>query len=110
MRPPSGYSFKSALSFTEIQARLESLGHGVWEERDSAWYGTYISGTLWGVRMRIFDGEGQHSEAGKYDPRGFMLLDYSRSATPTEEHDARIRDELFPALEVLESKPDERND
>ena len=110
MSLPTGYSFKSRLSFTELTWRLDGLGHGRWDHGDSAWYGNYIRGELWGVRMRIFDGRGQANEGGTYDPGGYMLLDYARGAQPTTEHDSRIRDELFPALEVTEYKRDERND
>ena len=110
MAIPSGYSFRSRLTFAVIRQRLQALGHGEWEERESTWYGDYLSGSLWGVRMRIFDGQGAVSEAGSYDPKGFMLLDYARDAIPSAEQDARIRTELFPQLEVIEWSPDERND
>lgn len=110
MTLPTGYAFKSRLSFTEIRWRLDGLGQGRWEDGDSAWYGNYIRGQLWGVAMRIFDGRGQVNEAGSYDPGGYMLLDYARGVRPTADHDERLRTELFPALEVIEYKPDERND
>ena len=110
MAPPSGYSFKSRLSFVEIRARLDELGHGVWNERESSWYGDYIAGSLWGARMRIFDGNGCGNEAGTYDPRGFMLLDYAHGAKPTPDVDRRIREQLLPALDVIEWHEDERND
>lgn len=110
MGAPSGYYFKSALAFAEIVERLKELGHGEWTEGESAWYGDYVRGSLWGVRMRIFDGHGGGNEFGVYDPRGYMLLDYSRSETPSDDHDARLRNELFPALEVHEWRADERND
>jgi len=110
MALPSAYSFKSRLSFDEIRTRLEGLGHGEWEDGDSAWYGNYIRGSLWGNRMRIFDGGGQINEGGKYDPGGYMLIDYGKRGDPDEETDRRLREELFPALEVTELKPDERND
>ena len=42
MAPPTGYSFKSALTFEQIRARLAELGHGTWEVRDSDTYGTYL--------------------------------------------------------------------
>ena len=110
MALPTGYSFRSVLSIEQIRTRLQELGHGEWEEGDSAWYGDYIRGDLWGTYMRIFDGHGQANEFGRYDPKGFMLLDYGRRGTPTAEMDTRIRDELFPALQVIEWKPDEAND
>ena len=110
--PPSGYSFKSKLTFAQIRARLAELGHGEWEERDNDTYGTYIRGDVWGVKMRIYDGEGGGSEIGIYNPQGYMLLDYARSAIDkiSDAHDARIRKELLPELDVIELKPDDRND
>jgi hypothetical protein len=110
MALPSGFSFKSRLSFVEIRARVEELAHDRWTERESSWYGDYIAGTLWGVRLRIFDGAGGGNEAGTYDPRGYMLLDYARGSQPTPEIDRRIRGELLPALDVVEWREDERND
>jgi hypothetical protein len=110
MSLPSGYSFKTTLSWIELQARLVQLGHGTWEERESAWYGDYLSGELWGSHMRIFDGQGGGNELGTYDPKGFLLIDYGKRGEPTDEIDRRLREELFPALEVTEWKPDERND
>ena len=109
---PSGYSFKSALTLEQICERLAQLGHGEWEERDSAIYGTYISGALWGVRMRIYDGVGCVSEVGVYAPGGFMLLDYARADIDkiSDAHDRRIRTELLTKLDITEWKPDERND
>ena len=112
MPAPSGYSFKSSLTFEEIRARLAELGHGDWEERESDIYGTYIHGELWGVRMRIYDGVGCMSELGTYNPNGYMLLDYGRRAIDkiSEGHDRRIRTELLTKLDIIEWKPDERND
>jgi hypothetical protein len=109
---PSGYSFKTALTFEQLRERLATLGHGDWQERDSDIYGTYLTGKLWGVRMRIYDGQGMVSELGTYDAGGYMLLDYARSAIDqiSDAHDRRIRDELLPALDVTHWKPDERND
>ena len=107
---PDGYSFRSQLTFEVIRQRLQALGHGEWQERESAWYGDYLSGSLWGVRMRIFDRQGTVSEAGSYDPKGFMLLDYARDSKASAEQDVRIRTELFPQLEVIEWRLDERND
>src|SRR5262249_23477086 len=109
---PSGYAFKSTLTFEQIRERLAQLGHGEWDERDNDTYRTYIRGQPWGVTMRIYDGLGGGSEIGTYDPQGFMLLDYSLSALDqiSDAHDARIRAELLPALEVTEWKPEDRND
>ena len=41
-----------------------------------------------------------------------MLLDYGRWAIDkiSEDHDRRIRTELLTKLDVIEWKPDERND
>jgi hypothetical protein len=110
MALPTGFSFKSRLAFAEIRARVEQLGQDRWTERESSWYGDYIAGTLWGVGLRIFDGMGCVNEAGTYDPRGYMLLDYARGSHPTPELDRRIRDELLPALDAVEWREDERND
>jgi len=111
VRAPTGYRFKSRLTFAQIRARLNELGHGTWEERDSGIYGDYIRGELWGVRMRIFDGQGAVSDLGSYDPKGFLLLDYARHPETIEAaFDARLRDELLPALEATEIHADERND
>src|SRR5262245_66565970 len=98
---PTGYAFKSALTFAQIRERLAYLGHGEWDERDNDTYGTYLWGRLWGVPMRIWDGQGGGSEIGTYDPQGFMLLDYARAALDkiSDAHDARIRAEPLPALD-----------
>ncbi|HEX5063775.1 MAG TPA: hypothetical protein VFV99_30560 [Kofleriaceae bacterium] len=110
--PPSGYSFKSNLTFAQIRARLAELGHGTWEERESDIYGSYIRGQAFGVWMRIYDGVGCTSELGTYDPKGFMLLDYARRALAdiSAAHDKRVREELLPALDVTEWHEDEGND
>ncbi len=112
MSAPCGYAFRSVLAFEQLRDRLAQLGHGEWQERDNDVYGTYIAGALWGVRMRIWDGIGCQSEYGTYDPGGYMLLDYARSALElvSDAHDRRIREELLPALEVTEWKPEDRND
>ena len=109
---PQGYSFKTTLSWYGLRARLKELGHGTWDERDNDTYGTYITGKLWGVQMRIWDGHGGGSELGTYDPKGYLLLDYARSALDkvSYEQDEKIRTKLLPKLDIVEWKPDERND
>ena len=106
------YAFKSALSLFQIRDRLRELGHGEWQERDNDHYGDYIAGDLWGARMRIFSDGGGGSELGTYDPKGYMLIDYSRSGLDkaNEAHNRRIREELFPSIEVIEWHPEDRND
>ena len=110
--PPAGYAFKLALSMGELRAKLAALGHGVWQDWESNSYGDFIFGELWGVRMRIFDGQGTTSDFGTYDPNGYMLLDYGRygSDNRSEEHHIRIVDILFPALGIAEWKPDDGNE
>jgi hypothetical protein len=107
---PTGYRFATGLGLGELRQRLRELGHGAWQERESSWYGDYVAGELWGVRRRIFDGEGAANEVGTYDPGGSFLLDYARGATPTAEQDRRIREELLPSIGVADWTADERND
>ena len=110
--PPAGYAFKLDTTTPALKAKLAALGHGVWEDWESTSYGDYIFGKLWGVTMRIFDGQGTVSELGTYDPEGYMLLDFARSARDqrSEELHHHIVDQLFPALGITEWKPDDGND
>jgi hypothetical protein len=109
---PAGYAFKLDTTMSELKAKLKKLGHGQWEDWESNSYGDYIFGELWGMHMRIFDGQGTQSDFGTYDPQGYMLLDYARgeSMKRTEEHHIKIVDILFPALGITEWKPDDGND
>ena len=104
------YAFNSERSLQAFRDQLRSLGHGEFLERESSWYGDYISGIVWGVNIRIFDGAGGGNEIATYDPKGFWLLDFGRGEQPTEAQQARIRDELLPALGITDWKPDEGND
>ena len=100
------------MSMADLRAKLRELGHGEWQDWESNSYGDFIFGQLWGVRMRIFDGQGTQSELGTYDPQGHMLLDYGRGGGDqiSEEHHIKIVDILFPALGITEWKPDDPND
>jgi hypothetical protein len=100
------------MSMEELKDKLRALGHGEWQDWETNMYGDLIFGHLWGVRMRIFDGQGTTSDWGTYDPKGYMLLDYGRGGSDkrTEEHHIQIVDILFPALGVTEWKPDDPND
>ena len=110
---PHGYAFKLDTTMDALKDRLKALGHGEWIDWESNSYGDYITGYLWGRRMRIYDGQGTQSEFGTYDPEGYMLLDFARSehGKPLdEEHHIKIVDILFPALGITEWKPDVGND
>ena len=109
---PAAYAFKLDLGLGELKAKLRALGHGEWQDWESNSYGDFIFGELWGVRMRIFDGQGTTSDFGTYDPKGHLLLDYGRygSDKRTEEQHIKIVDILFPALGITEWKPDEPNE
>lgn len=110
--PPAAYAFKLDTSLNELKAKLRALGHGEWQDWESNSYGDFIFGELWGLHMRIFDGQGTTSDFGTYDPQGHMLLDYGRygSDKRTEEQHIKIVDILFPALGVTEWRPDDGND
>jgi hypothetical protein len=109
---PGGYAFKLDTTMNELKAKLAALGHGEWQDWESNSYGDYIFGYLWGVRMRIYDGQGTQSDFGTYDPGGYMLLDYARGEWDkrSEELHIRIVDILFPALGITEWKPDVGNE
>lgn len=96
---PDAYAFPFISTLDALRATLQRLGHGTWKLVDPHWDAMHIEGSLWGVRMYLYDPR----EVDWHGPPlgDHMVLGYSDHQTPrTEEHHLQIVDILFPALGI----------